>query len=170
MNHTYTFQSALFTRPILLFALLLTLVAFTGAAASANAQARRHHHGRLQNDLLAEMQKSVTLAKAQPKAKARRANIARNASRTYEAFTLEVPIDGAADNVRDVIFVEDKRQGKIYEVRGFDFPRPFADLAWKDNDTLVFDQWMQPRYAVHYAIDVMQRKLIAAASFGERAH
>lgn len=63
--------------------------------------------------------------------------------------------------------IEDKRQGKIYEVRGFDLPRTFVDLAWSDNDTLVFDQRMQPHHAVHYAISVRQKKLVVAAPFND---
>jgi hypothetical protein len=53
-------------------------------------------------------------------------------------------------------------------VRGFDFPRPFTDLAWRGNRTLVFDQWMQPHYAVHYELGLGRGKLIAAAPFWER--
>ncbi len=167
MNHTNTHQTLPLERTTLLFISLLTLFVFLGVvAASVEAQTARHLHGkRLQNDMLAEMQEAVKLVEAQPSAKAKRTHIARNANRTYEAFTLDVPIDGDADNLRESIFVEDKRQGKIYEVRGFDFPRPFADLAWSGNDTLVFDQWMQPRTGVHYAINVRQGKIIAAASF-----
>jgi hypothetical protein len=173
MNHTNTYQTLAparpalsLTRTILRFISLLTIFALLGAVASTEAQTALHRHGkRLPNDMLAEMQEAVKLVEAQPDAKSKRTHIARNASHTYEAFTLEVPIDSDANNVRETIFVEDKREGKLYEVRGFDFPRPFADLIWSGNDTLVFDQWMQPRKGVHYAVNVRQGKLTAAASF-----
>lgn len=146
--------------------IFLTLIFSISPTSMNSAQTARHLHGkRLQNDMLAEMQEGVKLVETQTDAKAKRAHLTRNASHTYEAFTLDVPIDGDADNTRETIFVEDKRAGKIYEVRGFDFPRPFAALAWSGNDTLVFDQWMQPRTGVHYAINVRQGKLTAAASF-----
>lgn len=164
-THTTLSQPASLARTLFIFVALLLVLVAIGIAASAAAQTKRHpRHGHL-SDMLSEMQDSVTLVEAQPKTKAKRANIARNASGTYEAFTLDVPIDGDENNVRETIFVEDKRQGKIYEVRGFDFPRPFADLAWTNETTLIFDQRMQPRYAVHYAINVRQGKLVAAGSF-----
>lgn len=164
-THIAPFQPASPARPLIIFVALLSFLVANCVVTSAAAQTKRHLHGRLQNDLLAEMQDAVKLAETKTKANAKRSNVARNASGTYEAFTLDVPIDGDENDVRETIFVEDKRQGKIYEVRGFDFPRPFADLAWTNETTLVFDQWMQPRSAAHYAIDVRQRKLISAASF-----
>ena len=134
-----------------------------------HAQVKQHAaHGRLVNDFLSEMQDSVTLVETKLKPDAKRGNVTRNAARTYEAFTLDVPIEGAEDNTREVIFIEDTKGKKIYEVKGFDFPRPFTDLAWSGNTTLVFDQWMQPQSGTHYGIDVRSRRLIAAASIPER--
>ncbi|MBA2733307.1 MAG: hypothetical protein H0U54_10500, partial [Acidobacteria bacterium] len=127
MNHTTAHQPASPARTFLLFISLLMFFVLLGAVVSTEAQSARHpRHRRLQNDLLAEMKDTVELVEAQPSATAKRANVARNRSGTYEAFTLDVPIDGDENNVRETIFIQDKRQGKIYEVRGFDFPRPFA--------------------------------------------
>lgn len=152
----------------LLKARALLCVAALLLVSSASAQVKRHpRHERL-GDMLSEMRDTVTLVEAQPQTKAQRSNVTRNASRTYEAFTLDIPINDDENNLRTVIFIEDKRKGKIYEVRGFDFPRPFTNLAWKNNSTLVFDQWMQPRYAVHYEINAARGKLVAAGSFWER--
>ncbi len=151
---------------LIVIALLMTC---GGLNASAVAQTGKHpRHGRLEDGLLAEMRDAVTLIEAQPDAKAKRSNVVRNRKGNYIAFTLDIPIEGAADNTREVIFIENKRQGKIYEVRGFDFPRPFANLAWRDNNTLVFDQWMQPHHSVHYALDMQQQRLIAAAPFRDQ--
>lgn len=163
-------KSAARARVTLLLSALLTSLALIGIAASATAQVKRHpRHGRLAN-MLPEMQDSVTLVEVQPQAKARRASVARNARRTYEAYLLEVPLNNESNNLHEVIFIEDKRSGKIYEVRGFDFPRPFTDLVWRGDNTLVFDQWMQPHYAVHYEINVAQGKLVVAATFWERGY
>ncbi len=147
---------------------LLSVIVAVGVVTPAAAQTKRHPHGRLQNDLLTKMQDVMMLAETKTKANAKRANVARNASGTYEAFTLDVPTEGDENNLREAIFVEDKRQRKIYELKGFDFPRPFADLAWSNNNTLIFDQWMQPHSGVHYGVDVSRNKLIAAATFSER--
>jgi hypothetical protein len=153
-----------FNSKLIFIALLMT---FGSLSADALAQTGKHprHRGRLQNGLLAEMRDAVTLVEAKPDAKAKRSNVARNRAGSYIAFTLEVPIEGGEGSTREVIFIEHQRLGKIYEVRGFDFPRPFADLAWRDNHTLVFDQWMQPHYAVHYALNMQHKKLVAAAPF-----
>lgn len=147
---------------------LLAMMVAAGTYAPASIQRGGHpRHPRPAADLMPEMRDAVALVEATPGTKAKRANISRNARGTYEAFTLEVPIDGDENNVREVIFIEDRRRGKIYEVRGYDFPRPFTDFAWRGNDTLIFDQWMQPHYAVHYEIDVRRGKLVAATSFWE---
>jgi len=162
-------QSISLTGMLYILVGLLILLAIGGAVSSASAQSRRHpRHGGLPGSLLSEMQASVTLVEVQPDLKLKRAQVARNASRTYEAFVLTVPIDGDENNLREVIFIEDKRKGKTYEVRGFDFPRPFTDLAWRGSHTLVFDQWMQPHYAVHYEINLRRSSLTAAAPFWER--
>ena len=80
-------------------------------------------------------------------------------SRRYEAFT----VSGTR------LFVTDRRTGKILEITGLPLEwRPFSDLIWADNRTLMFDRWSQPHYAVHYAVDVESRRLVAAVPFGEK--
>lgn len=167
-THTHLSQPASAARALFIFIALLSVMVAIGVVTSTAMQTKRHSHGRLQNDLLTEMQDVVRLAETKTKANAKHANVARNASGTYEAFTLDVPIDGDENNLRETIFVEDKRQGKIYELKGYEFPRPFANLAWSNNNTLVFDQWMQPHSGVHYGVDVSRNKLIAASTFSGR--
>lgn len=158
-----------FGHTLIVFGVLLAILASAGTYAPASLQRASHpRHPRPAADLMTEMRDGVALVDARAGAKAKRANVSRNARGSYEAFTQEVPIDGDENNVREVIFIEDKRKGKTYEVRGFDFPRPFTDFAWRGNDTLIFDQWMQPHYAVHYEINVRRGKLVAATSFWEQ--
>lgn len=173
MNHIHATENmpTSLARMCAFFLALLAFLVVIGALVSADAQGARHLHRRSsQNNLLAEMQDDVKLIETQLEPKAKRSNVARNRAGNYIAFTLEFQLGGDEENTREVIFIEDKRLGKIYEVSGFDFPRPFADLAWKDNNTLVFDQWMQPHYLVHYALNIQQRKLVAAESFWERGY
>ena len=74
----------------------------------------------------------------------------------YDAFT----ISGTR------LLVTDRKTAKVFEVRGLPMEwRPFSDLAWQDNQTLVFDRWSQPHHGVHYQINVKLKKLIRAVPF-----
>lgn len=84
-----------------------------------------------------------------------------NADRTRSAYIAAFEIDGAAENLRDVIVVRDARTDKFYEIRGLDFPRPFENLAWQSNDVLIFDQWLNPNRGGRYAVDFRLGKLVA---------
>jgi hypothetical protein len=87
---------------------------------------------------------------------AKKQNLITSRNRRYEAFTVS--------DTR--LLVTDRRTGKVFEIRGLPMEwRPFSDLAWMDNQTLIFDRWSQPHYGVHYQINVKQMKLIKAAPF-----
>jgi hypothetical protein len=83
-------------------------------------------------------------------------NLITSRNRRYDAFT-----------VTDTrLLVADRRTAKIFEIRGLPMEwRPFSDLAWMDNQTLVFDRWSQPHYGVHYQINVKRMKLMKAMPF-----
>lgn len=67
------------------------------------------------------------------------------------------------------LLVADRTTGKVFEIRGLPMEwRPFSDLAWVNNQTLVFDRWSQPHYGVHYQIDVRRKKLIKAVPFPDK--
>lgn len=68
------------------------------------------------------------------------------------------------------IFFEELSTGEVYEITAPSFlpSRPFSDLVWVTDRTLVFDQWSQPHYGVHYAIDVLDQKLILASPFPDK--
>lgn len=69
------------------------------------------------------------------------------------------------------LFVAERGSGKVFEIRGLPLGwRPFSDLMWADDQTLMFDRWSQPRHGVHYAVDVKSRRLIVAAPFPDRLY
>ena len=87
-------------------------------------------------------------------------NRVRSRDGRYEAFT--------SFPVFRIYFVA-RRAGKVYEVRGLPLDyRPFSDLVWVNNRTLVFDRWSQPHYGVHYVVDVRRKKLVMAAVFPDQ--
>ena len=86
-------------------------------------------------------------------------NVIRNRNRSYEAFT----VSGSR------LFVADKTNKKVFEIRGLPLEwRPFSNLIWANNQTLMFDRWSQPHYGVHYAVDVRNKRLVAAVPFPDK--
>ena len=86
-------------------------------------------------------------------------NLVRTRSRKYEAFT----VSGTR------LFVTERKSGKIFEIRGLPLEwRPFSNLIWADDRTLMFDRWSQPHYGVHYAVDIEGRRLVAAVPFPDK--
>ena len=91
-----------------------------------------------------------------------RENVARSRDGRYEAFTAY----HAGQSASFRVYFMERRTGKTYEVRGLPLPhRPFSDLVWTNDRTLVFDRWSQPHYGIHYAVNARRRKLIAASAF-----
>ena len=77
----------------------------------------------------------------------------------YSAFTVDLTR----------LYVLDRRTGRIREVRGVPFDgRPFRDVAWADGGVLLFDRWSSPHYAMHYALDVARRRIVASQAFNDR--
>ena len=88
-------------------------------------------------------------------------NLITNRSGRYTAFI----ISGTR------LFVSDRGTGKVFEIRGLPLGwRPFSDLIWANDQTLMFDRWSQPHYGVHYAVDVKSRRLIVAAPFPDKLY
>ena len=86
-------------------------------------------------------------------------NLVTNRSREYDAFT----VSGTR------LFIAERKTGKVFEIRGLPLEwRPFSDLIWADNQTLMFDRWSQPHYGVHYAVNVRGRRLVAAVPFPDK--
>jgi len=86
-------------------------------------------------------------------------NLVKSRNRGYEAFTIS--------DTR--LLVSDQSTGKVFEIKGLPMEwRPFSDLAWLNNQTLVFDRWSQPHYGVHYEVNVKLEKLIRAVPFPDK--
>ena len=86
-------------------------------------------------------------------------NLVSNRSRKYDAFT----------DSGNRLFVAERRTGQILEVRGLPLEwRPFSNLIWANDHTLMFDRWSQPHYGVHYALNVRSRRLVAAVPFPDK--
>jgi hypothetical protein len=68
------------------------------------------------------------------------------------------------------VLVQAVGQQEPRELRGPTFTelRPFSGLVWLPSDILVFDQWTQPHYGIHYAVDVGNGRLLRAAPFPDR--
>jgi hypothetical protein len=82
-----------------------------------------------------------------------------NGERSFLAFTRCEP--------ECVLLVRDEASEKLWEIKvpSFSPARPFDDVLWMNGSILVFDQWSQPSYGVHYAVDVATRKLLQASPF-----
>ena len=89
----------------------------------------------------------------------KRANLVTSNNRKRDAFTV--------DDTR--LFVSDRTTKKVLEITGLPLEwRPFSNLTWASNDTLMFDRWSQPHYGVHYEVNVRSRKLLIAAPFPDK--
>ena len=130
-----------------------------GCTLLALFQARSHHHPNAEqltgNDRIREFSKADTTLTRRTK----KENLVVSRGRRLDAFT-------AGEDT--LLFVTDHKTGKTRVVRGLPFSwRPFSNLTWADSRTLMFDRWSSPRVGMHYAVDVISGKLIAAISFHE---
>ena len=86
-------------------------------------------------------------------------NLVRSQDKKHEAFTVS--------DTR--LFVTEVETKKIFEIKGLPLEwRPFSDVTWANNQTLMFDRWSQPHYGVHYSVNVKTRKLVVVAPFGDK--
>ena len=92
-------------------------------------------------------------------ANTKKESLVSNRTRTYNAFTV--------DQTR--LFVIERSTGKVFEIRGLPLEwRPFSDLTWANDHTLMFDRWSQPHYGVHYSVDIKEKRLTAAVPFPDK--
>jgi hypothetical protein len=136
---------------VLVFAVLLVLP----SALRAQVPKAHRHLGNMES-MVAEIATDFSMVETTLEKGAVRDNVVKNKSRTFEAFTVDLT----------QIFVKDLKTGKIYEIKGLPAEwRFFADLTWATNQILMFDRWVQPRYATHYAVNVVRKKLLDATPF-----
>jgi len=115
-------------------------------------------------DLLKEMQAQITVVESKKDwARFNRQSPIINKNGTRSAYLAQFAIDADKENLIDVIVVRDAAADKFYEIRGFDFPRPFEQLKWISNDTIEFEQWVNPHNGGRYQVNVQTGKLVAAS-------
>ena len=85
-----------------------------------------------------------------------------NKSGSRSAYIAQFAIEPGGEALIDVIVVYEKSSGKFYELRGFDFPRPFVELKWTSDDVLQFEQWVNPTNGGRYAINVKRGEIVSA--------
>ncbi|HEX6622236.1 MAG TPA: hypothetical protein VF064_00895 [Pyrinomonadaceae bacterium] len=146
-----------------LTALLFAHVCLLPMCTNVSAQSRNpHRHIKTFGSLLNEVSSDFTIVEVSLAATLKKDSRAANRRKTYAAYTVHHA--DRQPNFR--IYFEEKRTGRIYEIRGLPLAhRPFSDLVWANNRTLVFDRWSQPHYGMHYAVDVKKKRLTVAAPF-----
>ena len=127
-------------------------------AQSAKTPSTKSHHHIWANESVAVDIPEFSMIEVALKP-AKKENLVINKSKKHEAFTVE--------GTR--LFVLERQTQKLFEIAGLPLEwRPFSDLTWADNQTLMFDRWSQPHYGVHYKINVRTRKLLVVAPFGDQ--
>ena len=150
---------------------VLLLCSLTGepiSSVSIVAQATHdaHRHLRL-SEVTEQVLPVVEIAEVILDRSLSKENIAQSRDGRYEAFTSPHPDQSASFR----IYFRERGTRKVYEVRGLPLPhRPFSDLAWANNRTLVFDRWSQPHYGIHYAVNVRRKKLVRASAFPDEIY
>lgn len=134
--------------------LIGTLLALQLCVPMASAQNTRSHR----HEQAAETEiPRIKIIRAKLPENARRSEFA--ASREFEGFTV-YEAGGAGYRIFFVERRSGSRSRQIYEIRrlGLEW-RPFTDLVWRDDRTLVFDCWANPHFGTHYEFDAKQKRL-----------
>jgi len=114
-------------------------------------------------NLLKEMQAQITVVESKKDwVRFNRQSPIVNKSGTRSAYIAQFAIDANEENLIDVIIINDSATDKFYEIRVFDFPRPFDELKWIGDDTLEFEQWVNPHNGGRYRVNLKTGKVVAA--------
>ena len=128
----------------------------TQAQGAPSALPPSHRHFGMEAAAIQDSVPELTFVDTTLGASVVRGRLVTDRRRRFDAFT----VDGTH------LFVRDRRTHRVREVRGLPFEwRPFSDLAWTRDGSLLVDRWSSPHYAMHYALDVARRRLVAARSF-----
>jgi hypothetical protein len=60
-----------------------------------------------------------------------------------------------------IVFLQGSDQAKKITSFSFAPGRPFSNLQWVSEDVLVFDQWSQPHYGLHYRVSIDREELLS---------
>jgi len=114
-------------------------------------------------DLLKKMQVQIMVVKSKKDWKQfNRQRPIVNKSGSRSAYIVEFAIEENNKAMIDVIVIYEKSSDKFYEIRGFDFPRPFDELKWTSNDVLEFEQWVNPHNGGRYMVNLKTGKVVSA--------
>ena len=145
--------------------LVVVLVAACCVARAALAQGapsalpRSHRHPGIEAPAIQDSVPELRYVDTTLDASVVRERLVTDRRRRYDAFTVNATH----------LFVRDRRTHRVREVRGLPFEwRPFSDPAWTRDGILLVDRWSSPHYAMHYALDVARRGLVAAQAFHDR--
>jgi len=114
-------------------------------------------------DLLKEMQAQISVVESKKDWKQfNRQSPTVNKSGSRSAYIAQFAIEENNEALIDVIVVYEKSSDKFYDIRGFDFPRPFDELKWTSDDVLQFEQWVNPHNGGRYAVNLKTGKVVSA--------
>ncbi|MDQ3064457.1 MAG: hypothetical protein M3R14_16570 [Acidobacteriota bacterium] len=121
-------------------------------------------------DLLKAMQEQFKIVESKKDwTQLNRQSPATSKNKIRSAYIAQFEIEAGTNAMIDVIVVHDSSTDKFYEICGFDFPRPFDNLIWINDDTLQFDQWINPQRGGRYQVNLKTGKIVAAGylQYGE---
>lgn len=114
-------------------------------------------------DLLKEMREQISIVESKKDwVEFNRQRLIINPSGNRSAYVAQFKIAPDGEALIDVVVVHDSATDKFYEIRGFNFPRPFENLKWTSDDALQFDQWVNPRNGGRYRVNLETGKIISA--------
>ena len=139
---------------------VVTALSIAPSTVSAQRGGQRlHRHRGTERPIVQDSVPELALVDTTLDTSAVRERVATDRRRRYSAFTVGLTR----------LYVLDLRTRGIREVRGVPFDnRPFSDVAWTDSGVLLFDRWSSPHYAMHYALDVQRKRVVASQSFHDR--
>lgn len=86
---------------------------------------------------------------------------ANNHSNTLRATIACIPLPETPEQCQDRLFVERRKTGQVFELKTECFLpwRPISNLRWNTDSILVFDQWANPHFGHHYAVNMANAAL-----------
>jgi len=149
-------------RPVvLLFAVIFLVAVHVRAVGQASNPSlpRVHRHIGVDKSATGTDIPEFAMTEVSLEASTKKESLITNRARTHDAFTVE----------RTRLFIAERSTGRVFEIRGLQLEwRPFSELTWANDHTLMFDRWSQPHYGVHYSVEVKEKRLTAAVPFPDK--
>ena len=92
-----------------------------------------------------------------------------NQDGTYRAFTVQVQIktQSGMGDFQERIVIENLITDQAYQLQLPITWRPFSKIVWNSPTIIVFDQWTQPHYGIHYSFNMESMKLASWNTFSD---